>query len=105
VIRPIPHKQVLVTEANPKDPEVGRENLKRGWPKGVRHRDERGKMTFLDYTVIDPSDPRTLSAAVVGGQTSRRVITTARATKRSRDPDSERPERAPARSEDCPGSG
>jgi hypothetical protein len=60
VIRPIPHSQVLLLEADPTDTSIADTNARRGWPRyltsdGLRH----------DYFVIGPQDNATAISARV----------------------------------------
>ena len=74
VTRPKRTKQVLVEEADPSDPTVGAENVRRGWPKGYWEEDDDGNRRFMAYTVIDPSDRSTISSALTGGQAAQRAL-------------------------------
>jgi hypothetical protein len=73
VVRPRQMKQVMLFEADPDDPSVGLEHVKRGWPRGLWHKDETGKPQFVGYEVLDPKDRR-FSAGAAGATVGRRVI-------------------------------
>jgi hypothetical protein len=53
----------LFEEADPEDPEVGREHPT-SWPKGLWHQDQDDTMTFCAYKVLDPDDPETIQRAI-----------------------------------------
>ena len=74
VVRPRKSLPVIVEEADPDDPTVGVEHVKRGWPRGVWYDDPSGEPRFMAYTLIDPGDRTTIQAAIEGGNVSRRVI-------------------------------
>lgn len=74
---PRPWRQVICWQADPDDPEVGRDNVRRGWPRGVWHREPGKEPEFLAYQVIDPDDRSMVQAAVRGGQVGREVIASA----------------------------
>jgi hypothetical protein len=73
VIRPRAPMQVLFEPADPDDPTVGAEYVKRGLPRGAWVPDENGQRQFVSYTVLDPSKPRG-TYADSGASASRRVI-------------------------------
>jgi hypothetical protein len=80
---PRPTRQVVCWTADPDHPEVGRDNVRRGWPKGVWHREPGKEPEFLAYQVIDPGARSTAPAAARGGHIARGVIASAlRAAKR-----------------------
>jgi hypothetical protein len=74
VVRPRAPRPVILEDADPNDPDVGRENVKRGWPKGLWAKDDDGQMRFVAYTVLEPDDPRSVLAAATGGDIGQRVI-------------------------------
>jgi hypothetical protein len=63
VVRPKVPKLTLLEEADPDDPEVGREHPA-SWPKGLWHRNKDGTMTFCAYKVLDPDDPEAIQRAI-----------------------------------------
>jgi hypothetical protein len=67
----------MIWKADPDDPEVGRDNIRRGWPKGVWHREPGKEPEFHAYQVIDPNARSTAPAAARGGQIAREVIASA----------------------------
>jgi hypothetical protein len=73
-VRPLPSRQILVEEADPNDPDVGCDNAKRGWPRGLWQRAEDGGRQFVSYTVLDHDDPRSAMAALSGRSIGERVI-------------------------------
>ena len=73
VVRPRKQHLVLLEEADPNDPTVGQEHVKRGWPQGLWHDNPEGTRTFCSYEVVDPTDRRTY-AHVFTGEATRRLI-------------------------------
>jgi hypothetical protein len=63
VVRPKVPRITLLEEADPNDPEVGREHPA-NWPKGLWHRNQDGTVTFCAYTVLDPDDPEAIQRAI-----------------------------------------
>jgi len=57
--------QVIVEEADPDDPTVGREHLQRGWPRGLWYTGNDGHERFMAYHVLKPGDRRGNHAALV----------------------------------------
>jgi hypothetical protein len=78
VVKPRTPKHVLLEPADPKDPSVGSENVKKGWPRGVMIPGEKGEPTFAAYTVIDPKAAGAGAAAVTGNSVAQRVAKSAR---------------------------
>lgn len=73
VIRPRVPMQVMFEPADPNDPTVGAEHVKRGLPRGAWVPDEHGRRQFVAYTVLDPSKPRG-TYGEYGAALGRRVI-------------------------------
>ncbi|MGI8920812.1 MAG: DUF4238 domain-containing protein [Solirubrobacteraceae bacterium] len=81
VIRPRTSKPVLLEWADPDDPTVGAEHVKKGWPRGVMIPDENGAPRFAAYTLIDPADEASVSAAITAEEMTERVRAAAREKK------------------------
>jgi hypothetical protein len=64
VIRPRPMRQVMLEDADPNDPNVGREHVRRGWPRGLWVRDDEGVPQFNSYTILEPGHAKLGQAAV-----------------------------------------
>lgn len=77
VVRPRPMRQVMLEEADPKDPNVGRGHARRGWPRGLWIRDEDGRPQFVAYTLLEPGHTQPGKAAVAGAQMGHRIISQA----------------------------
>lgn len=60
--RPRPNLLVVLEEADPDDPDVGRENAARGWPRGVWVDGEDGTQRFCAYRVM-PAEPKSVDLA------------------------------------------
>jgi hypothetical protein len=67
-------RQVMLEDADPNDPNVGREHVRRGWPRGLWVKDDEGLPQFVSYTVLEPGHAKSGQAAVAGSEIGRRVI-------------------------------
>jgi hypothetical protein len=74
IVRPRPMRQIILEEADPNDPSVGREHVRRGWPRGLWVPDDGGRRKFASYTVLDAAELRRGEAARAGASAGRRVI-------------------------------
>jgi hypothetical protein len=74
VVRPRPMRQVMLEDADPNDPTVGREHVRRGWPRGLWVKDDDGRPQFVAYTALEPGHAKPGKAAVAGAEIGRRVI-------------------------------
>jgi hypothetical protein len=80
--RPRAAKQVILEPADPNDPTVGQEYVRRGWPRGFTVKDDDGIDRFMTYTVVDlEAEPGAM--ARVSTEVGERV---ARAAKMSQKP-------------------
>jgi hypothetical protein len=57
VLRPRPQHQVILVAADPNDPTVGREHVRKGWPRGLWIRGEDGSPQFVAYEVVEAGAP------------------------------------------------
>ncbi len=64
VVSPRTSKPVILEEADPNDPTVGREHVKKGWPPGVWVDDDAGGQRYCAYHLVDPADQDSVSAVI-----------------------------------------
>jgi hypothetical protein len=80
IARPRPKRQVILEEADPEDPNVGAENVRKGWPRGLYVTGDDGRRRFMRYTVVDfEAEPGDL--ARTAGDVARRVAAAAKSRK------------------------
>jgi len=81
VIRPRTPKPVFLEEADPDDPTVGLEHVKRGWPPGLWVTDDDGNDRFCSYQLVDPQDQESIRKAISAEEELQRNFTAHRAEK------------------------
>jgi hypothetical protein len=73
VIRPRTQKPVILEWADPNDPDVGKEHVTKGWPRGVMIPDENGRPRFASYQLIDPKDAGAIEQAISAEEATQRL--------------------------------
>ena len=74
VIRPRLQTNVIFEEADPNDPNVGRDHVKRGWPRGVMMAGNDGRPQFHSYQLIDPKDRKSVREAISAEEATQRAV-------------------------------
>lgn len=74
VIRPRVPTQIIIEEAVPNDPNVGKEHVKRGWPRGFMMPGEDGRKRFHSYQLVDPKDRESVRAAISAEEATLRAV-------------------------------
>jgi hypothetical protein len=78
VIRPRLQTNVILEEADPNDPNVGKEHVKRGWPRGFMAPGADGRPVFHSYQLIDPKDEKSVRDAISAEEATLRTVTAER---------------------------